>query len=265
MTPQDLREFLMDIDREFKVGIDRPRLLVRHVKKGRSHFHVAISEVDPASMRVLDCRKDFARLEALARRYEQSHAETVQSTRSKRRLRKTEGFSDTARKRAERIAPEFDRTALRLAFASGMEDFRAELRHQGLTVKQGHKCPVIVRPDGAFVAAAHRACGVRKHLFIEAIKEASKADACTPVGKRPPRPAAVFRTPRLRSLENEMWALTHLGKFDPDDLLRRALDLAEALFGGNYFRHYRSRPKPISVEDRHGNTQRQHTPKGPRR
>ena len=102
MSPTQLSEFIRAIDAEFGIGMDRPRLVVRHVKKGRSHFHVAFAEVDPVSLRVLDCRQDFARLEGLARRYETIHGEHIQPTRAERWTAKLEGFSNVARKWAGR-------------------------------------------------------------------------------------------------------------------------------------------------------------------
>lgn len=81
MTPAQLSVFLRAVDAEFSIGSDRPRLIVRHTKNGRSHFHYAVAEVDPTTFRVLDCRNDFARLEDLARRYEADHGEQVHSRR----------------------------------------------------------------------------------------------------------------------------------------------------------------------------------------
>ncbi|TAZ51021.1 relaxase/mobilization nuclease domain-containing protein [Rhizobium ruizarguesonis] len=165
MTPAQLSEFLRSVDDEFSVGVDRPRLVVRHIKKGRSHFHVAIAEVDPSTLRVLDCRNDFARLEDLGRRYELSHDETVQPTRTERRRRKVEGFSDVARRRAERTTPHFDRTKLKQAFAASGKAFAHELARQGLRIEDGEKGPILVTAEGAFVAAANRAVGVRRREF----------------------------------------------------------------------------------------------------
>ncbi|WP_155251018.1 relaxase/mobilization nuclease domain-containing protein [Sinorhizobium meliloti] len=165
MTPAQLSEFLRAIDVEFRVGPDRPRLVVRHVKKGRSHFHAAIAEVDPATLRVLDCRNDYARLEDLARRYEIDHGEHAQPNRAERRQVKTEGFSDIARKRAERTLPGFDRTKLKCAFATGAAAFRLELKTQGLHVADGEKGPILVTAEGAFVAAANRAVGIKRGEF----------------------------------------------------------------------------------------------------
>lgn len=127
MTPAQLGEFLKSVDAEFRIGPDRQRLVVRHIKKRRSHFHIAISEVDPITLRVLDCRNDYARLEELARSYEQRHDETVQPTRTERRQRKIEGCSGIARKRAERVGNEFDRTKLKLAFGVSGQAFAHEL------------------------------------------------------------------------------------------------------------------------------------------
>lgn len=165
MTPAQLSVFMKSIDTEFNVGADRPRLIVRHVKDGRSHFHVAIAEVDPETLRVLDCRNDFRRLEGLARLYEQEHGETIQPTRAERRMHKVEGFSDTARKRAERTAPEFDRTKLRRAAAQGRSAFVQELGRQGLRITEGEKGPILVSISGAFVAAASRAAGMKRAEF----------------------------------------------------------------------------------------------------
>ncbi|MBW0369993.1 relaxase/mobilization nuclease domain-containing protein [Ensifer adhaerens] len=172
MMPTQLSTFLKSVDAEFNVGTNRPRLIVRHVKDGRSHFHVAIAEVDPETLRVLDCRNDFRRLEGLARQYEQEHGETVQPTRTERRRNWAEGFSDTARKRAERVAPHFDRTALRLSFAKGQTAFRAELNRQGLRLAEGEKGAVLVSTaNGAFVSAACRAAGVKRAEFERFLKE----------------------------------------------------------------------------------------------
>jgi hypothetical protein len=118
MSPAQLSALVHSVDQEFGVGPDRPRLIVRHIKDGRAHFHLAFSEVDPVSFRVLDCRHDFSRLEELARRYEAVHGEKIQPTREERRKARVEGFSDVARKRAERISPRFDRSSLKRAFAS---------------------------------------------------------------------------------------------------------------------------------------------------
>lgn len=170
MSPAQLSDFLRAIDAEFSIGGDRPRLVVRHVKGGRAHFHVAIAEVDPNTFRVLDCRNDFARLEAVARRHEANHGETVQPARADRRRRTTEGFSDVARKRAERENQDFDRTALKTAFATGREAFGTELDRQGLRVANGDKGHILVTAGGAFVASASRAVGVRRAEFQNFMK-----------------------------------------------------------------------------------------------
>lgn len=171
MMPAQLSTFLKSIDAEFNVGTDRPRLIVRHVKDGRSHFHVAIAEVDPKTLRVLDCRNDFRRLEDLARRYEQEHGETVQPSRAERREKKVEGFSDVARKRAERTTPEFDRTKLRRAAAQGRSAFIQELDRQGLRIAEGDKGPILVSASGAFVAAANRVAGMKRAEFQKFLNE----------------------------------------------------------------------------------------------
>ncbi|KSV85297.1 hypothetical protein N183_02320 [Sinorhizobium sp. Sb3] len=165
MTPVELSEFIRAIDAEFRIGPDRPRLVVRHIKKGRSHFHIAIAEVDPATLRVLDCRNDYARLEGLARHYEQDHGETAQPSRAERRAGRTEGLSDVSRKRAERAVPKFDRTRLRQAAARGYAAFVQEIDHQGLQISDGDKGPILVTPAGAFVAAANRAAGMKRGEF----------------------------------------------------------------------------------------------------
>ena len=154
MSPMQLSEFVRSINDEFDVGGRRPRLIVRHVKNNRSHFHIAIAEVDPASQRVLDCRHDYARLEALARRYEHYNGEALQPTRDERRHRKVVGFSDVARKRAERIAPQFNRTKLKRAYAVEMATFLGEVEIQGLQIVRGEKGSILVDASGAFVAAA---------------------------------------------------------------------------------------------------------------
>jgi hypothetical protein len=171
MMPAQLSAFLKSVDAEFNVGVTRPRLIVRHVKDGRSHFHVAIAEVDPETLRVLDCRNDFRRLEDLARRYEQEHGETVQPSRAERCEKKIEGFSDVARKRAERTAPEFDRTSLRRAAAQGRSAFRQELGRQGLRIAEGEKGPILVSTSGAFVGAANRAAGMKRAEFQKFLTE----------------------------------------------------------------------------------------------
>lgn len=170
MSPAQLAEFIRAIDAEFGIGSERPRLLVRHLKKGRSHFHFAVAEVDPWTFRVLDCRNDFRRLEDLARRYEADHGELVQASRAERRADKAEGFSDVARRRAERVSPDFDRSRLKTAFAQGTAAFLAELPTQGLRLADGDKGPILVDTAGAFVAAANRAAGVRKHEFLKFIE-----------------------------------------------------------------------------------------------
>lgn len=228
MTAKDLGAFLRSLDQEFGIGLDRPRLVVRHVKNGRSHFHVAIAEVDPSTWQVLDCRQDFSRIERLARQYELEHGESLQQTRSERRLKQIEGFSDTARKRAERNAPMFDRTALRKSFASGAVRLRAELQRQGLIVKQGHKCPILIRADGKFVAAAHRACGVRKRVFMEALQKAPIWPR-TAAHNRTSNSSRTIDVPRRRPSDDDLRNLT---KFDPDELLRRAQELARAFVSG---------------------------------
>jgi hypothetical protein len=172
MTPTQLSEFLRSVDAEFHVGTSRPRLIVRHVKNGRSHFHLALAEVDPATLRVLDCKNDYRRLENLARRYELDQGETVQPARAERRRNRAEGFSDTARKRAERVAPSFDRTALRKSFVRGGAAFRVELDRQGLRLAEGEKGAVLVAAvSGAFVSAACRAAGVKRAEFQKFLQE----------------------------------------------------------------------------------------------
>jgi len=171
MSPAQLSDFLRAIDVEFRIGRDRPRLVVRHVKGGRAHFHVAVAEVDPTTLRVLDCRRDFQRLEDLARRYEAKNGEAVQPSRTERRRGRTDGFSDVARKRAERVNADFDRTKLRMAFAEGRVAFYVELDRQGLRVADGDKGPILTSASGAFVAAACRAAGVRRSEFQKFIKE----------------------------------------------------------------------------------------------
>lgn len=165
MSPADLSAFVRMVDAEFKIGPDRPRLLVRHIKHGRAHFHFAVAEVDPVSLRVLDCRQDFARLEDLARRYEAEHGENVQPSRAERREARIEGFSDIARKRAERASPGFDRARLKTAFATGTDVFLAEVTAQGLRLTYGEKGAILVTSSGVFVSAANRAAGVRRTEF----------------------------------------------------------------------------------------------------
>ncbi|WP_312608297.1 relaxase/mobilization nuclease domain-containing protein [Agrobacterium pusense] len=172
MSPAQLSDFLRMVDVEFGIGQNRPRLVVRHIKHGRPHFHIAISEVDPRSLRVLDCRNDYRRLEDLARRYEQAHGENVQPTRAERRRQRVEGFSNIARKRAERRAEDFDRTALRKSFADGSAAFRAELYRQGLRLAEGEKGAILVALESdTFVAAACRAVGVKRAEFQRIMKE----------------------------------------------------------------------------------------------
>lgn len=165
MTPRQLSAFLRAIDTEFKVGLERPCLVVRHVKKGRSHFYMAVSEVDLITLRVLDCRRDFARLENLARCYEADNGEQVQPTRAERRTQRAEGFSDVARKRAERSAPKFDRTRLRQAARRGRAAFLREIDRQSLRTENGDKGAILVTTDGVFVAAACRAAGMKRGEF----------------------------------------------------------------------------------------------------
>jgi len=186
MMSAQLSAFLKSIDAEFGIGVDRPRLIVRHVKDGRSHFHVAVAEVDPETLRVLDCRNDFRRLEDLARQYEQDHGETVQPSRAERRERKVEGFSDVARKRAERTAPEFDRTKLRRAAAEGRSAFRQELDRQGLRLADGNKGPILVSASGAFVAAANRAAGMKRAEFQKFLNGGHGNEHQTRAGHRIP-------------------------------------------------------------------------------
>ena len=166
MSPLGLSAFLRMVDAEFKIGPERPRLLVRHIKHGRAHFHLAVAEVDPVSFRVLDCRQDFARLEDIARRYEAEHGEDVQPSRAERRANKVEGFSEIARKRAERTSPGFHRSRLKTAFDAGADVFRGELKSQGLRLADGNNGPILVTDAGVFVAAANRAVGVRKNEFL---------------------------------------------------------------------------------------------------
>lgn len=253
MMPAQLSAFLKSVDVEFGIGTERPRLIVRHVKDGRSHFHVAIAEVDPETLRVLDCRNDYRRLEDLARRYEQEHGETVQPSRTERRMRKIEGFSDVAHKRAERSSPAFDRTRLKTAFAAGPEAFRSELKTQGLHIANGDKGGILVTASGAFVAAACRAVGVRRAEFRKFIErenaheqligsQARRPDHHLEHGtRRDEAPAAPFpprnagRRPRpdrasaaaiVRHRHREHMFLLHLGKLDLDELLRRVREFA---------------------------------------
>jgi hypothetical protein len=171
MTPSQLAGFLRAIDAELGIGPNRPRLVVRHRKRGRTHFHIAVAEVDPVTFRVLDCRNDYARLEEVARRYERDQGESIQPKRAERKAAKVEGFSDVARKRAERTASDFDRTALRQAFASGAAAFRSELNAQGLRVAEGDRGAILLTRDGAFAAAACRAVGVKRGEFQKIFKE----------------------------------------------------------------------------------------------
>jgi hypothetical protein len=167
MSPAQLSAFIRSVDQEFGVGPDRPRLIVRHIKDGRAHFHFAVAEVDPVTLRVLDCRNDYRRLEDLARRYEADHGENIQPTRAERREVRVEGFSDVARKRAERTSPGFDRSGLKRAFADGTATFLAEVKTQGLHIEAGSKGPILVTSDGTFVASATRAAGVRRNEFLK--------------------------------------------------------------------------------------------------
>lgn len=170
MSPAQLSAFVHSINQEFGVGPDRPSLIVRHIKDGRAHFHIAVAEVDPVTFRVMDCRNDYRRLEDLARRYEADNGENVQPTRAERREARVAGFSDIARKRAERTLASFDRTRLKTAFATGAAAFLAELKTQGLLIADGEKGPIIVDATGVFVAAANRAAGVRKTRFSEFVE-----------------------------------------------------------------------------------------------
>lgn len=179
MTPAQLSTFMKSVEAEFNVGMTRPRLIVRHVKDGRSHFHVAIAEVDPESLRVLDCRNDFHRLERLAREYERLNGETVQPSPAERREQRIEGFSDLARKRAERTASEFDRTRLRRAADQGLLAFRDELGRQQLRIAEGEKGPILVTPSGAFVAAANRAAGMKRAEFQKFLTEGHEIEQST--------------------------------------------------------------------------------------
>lgn len=187
MTPRQLSEFLCALDAEFRIGPDRPRLIVRHLKDGRAHFHIAVAEVDPVTLRVLDCRNDYARLEDLARRYERDHGEHVQPARAERREQRIEGFSDIARKRAERHVPKFDRTKIKQAFAAGPDVFAREIRRQGLRIEDGDKGPILVNPSGTFVAAANRAAGVRQSEFLQFMERIENERL---IGTQTPAPAA---------------------------------------------------------------------------
>lgn len=194
MSPSDLSAFLRMVDAEFKIGPERPRLLVRHIKHGRAHFHFAVAEVDPVSLRVLDCRQDFARLEDVARRYEAEHGEKVQPSRAERREARIEGFSDVARKRAERTSPGFDRTRLKIAFAAGIAAFQAELKTQGLRIAEGEKGAVLVNTNGVFVAAACRAVGSRRGEFQKFIEGGLDDERVIGSQKRRPAHAGDGRT-----------------------------------------------------------------------
>jgi len=167
MSARQLAQFVRSIDLEFGIGDQRPRLVVLHEKGGRVHFHVAISEVDPATGRVLDSRHDYARLERLAREYEAANDERLQLSRSDRAIEKVEGFSSKARHKAERVAGGFDRTRLKLATAKGAPELERELELQGLSIVPGDKGLILVTADGEFVAAAHRAAGLMKNQFEE--------------------------------------------------------------------------------------------------
>lgn len=185
MTPVQLSAFLRSVDMEFRIGLDRPRLVVRHIKNGRSHFHFAVAEVDPGTLRVLDCKNDYRRLEDLARRYELDQGETVQPARAERRRNRAEGFSDSARKRAERVAPSFDRTAIRKSFAEGGVAFRAELARQGLRVAEGERGAILVSiASGAFVSAACRAVSVKRAEFQKFLQEENPSERHS---RNPPR------------------------------------------------------------------------------
>jgi len=165
MSPGQLTGFVRAIDTEFGIGDDRPRLVVLHQKAGRVHFHLAVAEIDPATGRVLDNRHDFSRLERLARGYEAANGEQIQMSRRERASEKTEGLSSMARQRAERIAESFDRTRLKQACMAGEKHFRDELRRQGLAVVTGEKGLILIDSAGRFVAAAHRAAGMKKNDF----------------------------------------------------------------------------------------------------
>ena len=162
MSPEQLRKFLQSIDQEFKIGPHRPKLIVLHRKAGRTHFHIAIGEVDPQTLKVLDCKKDFNRLEKLARVYEQENDEMVQPSRRERQQQGVQGVSQRARKRAERVAPDFDRTALRKSKSVEPGQLFEELDRQGLRLVQGNKEPILISKTGKFVASANRSFGIRK-------------------------------------------------------------------------------------------------------
>lgn len=165
MSPSQLADFVRAVDAEFGIGVQRPRLVVLHQKHGRVHFHLAVAEVDPVTNRVLGSRHDYARLERLAREYEAANGERVQMSRAERVIEKVEGFSSSARHKAERISSAFDRTRLKFACANGATELQAELQRQGLSVTDGEKGFILVTSDGQFVAAAHRATGLRKNEF----------------------------------------------------------------------------------------------------
>jgi hypothetical protein len=200
MTPAQLSSFLKSVDAEFHIGTQRPRLIVRHVKNGRSHFHLAVAEVDPENLRVLDCRNDFRRLEDLARQYEQEHGETVQLLRSSRRKQRVQGFSDLARKKAERVAPKFDRTRLNHAATKDRPAFLREVSRQGLRIAQGDKGLILVSATGSFVAAANRAAGMSRSEFQKLMNEGVQLDHQSgpqvqvpgDPGARRPQPYAAF-------------------------------------------------------------------------
>ncbi|WP_047031313.1 relaxase/mobilization nuclease domain-containing protein [Hoeflea sp. IMCC20628] len=165
MSPRQLSDFVRSVDAEFGIGDQRPRLVVLHEKYGRTHFHVAVAEIDPATNRVLNSRHDYARLERLAREYEAASGETIQLSRAERAMERIEGFSSKARHKAERNSPAFDRTRLKAARANGVIELQAELQRQGLSIASGDKGFILVTLDGQFVAAAHRATGLRKNEF----------------------------------------------------------------------------------------------------
>lgn len=165
MYPAQLSEFIRSVDAEFGIGDQRPRLVVLHEKHGRTHFHVAVAEIDPATNRVLDSRHDYARLERLAREYEAANGEKIQLSRAERAMERIEGFSSKARHKAERISPVFDRTRLKAACANGANELQAEMQRQGLSIANGDKGFILATIDGQFVAAAHRATGLRRNEF----------------------------------------------------------------------------------------------------
>jgi hypothetical protein len=167
MSPGQLSKFVRTIDAEFGIGDQRPRIVVLHRKNDRVHFHIAIAEVDPVTGRVLDSRHDYARLERLAREYEATNGEWVQMSRQERAFERVEGFSAKARQKAERLADGFDRTRLKLASSKGASELQHELQRQGLFVAPGDKGFILVTRSGEFVAAAHRAAGMKKNEFRE--------------------------------------------------------------------------------------------------